>query len=115
LHPHEFIDDDAVFEQLDGGQAADTELGGNFLLSIGIDFDNQKAALKLVGELFEYGCERPARTAPLGPEIHQHRHSMRPIEDHGLEGGRVCVENVRRFTHQGKVRTMQAPAEASRF
>lgn len=52
---------------------AHTELRGEALMFINVHFADLDLALVFTGEFVENGRDHLARTAPFGPEIHEHR------------------------------------------
>jgi hypothetical protein len=88
----ELIDQFAGDEGLDVGDAAHAAAGGDFRVLVGVQLGQHEAPAILGGELFQHRLERSAGSAPLGPEIDQHRGTVRGIDDFFLEVGGADVE-----------------------
>ena len=69
----ELINQFAVHESLDVGNATNAELLCQRLVFVGVDLGELELATVLCGELFQYRLQCAAWPAPFSPEIHQHR------------------------------------------
>src|SRR5215211_6877402 len=81
----------AVLERLDGRDALDPERRGETLVRVGVDLRERDPAAALLHRLLEHRRELPARPAPGGPEVDDHRQLAGALDDVPLEGllGRV--------------------------
>ncbi len=95
---HEFVDRQPVAEQLDRGNAANTELRGDLLLFLGVQLAEDELALVLLGEPREDRHQCMAGLAPLGPEIDQHRDLERGLHELLVVLFRN-VDDIRRIGH----------------
>ena len=66
------LGDLALVEQQQRGDGADAVLRGERLLLVNVDLADFHLAVVFVGELVEQRRDHFARTAPFGPEIHEH-------------------------------------------
>lgn len=98
--PHELIHRRAIDEQHHGRQAADAELTGQLRFDIRVDLGELQFAAIAFSDLFEHGFERPARAAPLRPEIHKYRRLKRRVDDAALKFCGGNVENIRQIGHE---------------
>ena len=87
--PGEFIDHLTVHKQLHRRNAANTVAARDFGILIRVDLDQAPGPAALAGEFVERRAEHPARTAPGGPEIHEHRLTVARLDDVLLEGGSI--------------------------
>ena len=88
------VDQLPVLDQHHGRDRADLERGGELLLLVDIDLGQQERAVVIGGEFFQDRPELLARPAPFGPEIDQHRHLQRFLDDVGFERIGGGVEDV---------------------
>ncbi len=63
----------AALEQHQGRNAADTKFRRRIGVLIDVQLRHLEAAVILIGDLVQDRCNHLARTAPVGPVIHQHR------------------------------------------
>ena len=84
----------ALLEDDDGRDAADAQLGGDFVGFVAVVLDDLSTAVKGVGSLFEARGEHTAGTAPGSPEVDENRQFV--LDDSGFEVGVVDVKN---FAH----------------
>src|SRR5665213_4181702 len=70
----EFLLDLAVLEQNDGGDRADAVLDRHVAVGVGVELADLDLPAVIARQLLDGRREHPAGHAPLGPEIHQHRH-----------------------------------------
>jgi hypothetical protein len=75
----------AVLERLDRRNALDAELPGNALIRVGVDLGELDLAVPLADGVLDRRAQGPAGTAPLGPEVDDHRHLLRAFDNLGLE------------------------------
>src|ERR1043165_2240103 len=61
-----------AFENEKHRNGADAEIGGEGLLVVHVDLGDLCLAAKFGGEFIQSGSHHFARTAPLGPEVHEH-------------------------------------------
>jgi hypothetical protein len=77
----ELVDDLAVLERLDRGDALDAERGGELLIGIDVDLGQLNLPVARLRRLLERRRELPAGTAPGGPEVHDDGHFLRALDD----------------------------------
>ena len=85
LRADEAVDRVAVLEQEDAGEAAHAELGGQSRVGVGVDLGQLEAAVHLAGQPLEHRPEHATGSAPVGPEVDQHRNLARRVDDLLLE------------------------------
>ncbi len=76
-----------------GRDALDAELLGDQLVGVHIDLGEHDPAGVLLGQALQDRAELLAGPAPLGPEVDDHRHLGGPLDDLGLEGVLVDVDD----------------------
>jgi hypothetical protein len=84
-----------VLHQDHGGHRADLERARELLLLVHVHLGQFEGAVVLGRELLEDRAQRLARAAPGRPEVDQHRHLQRALDDLSLEAVRGGVEDVR--------------------
>ena len=89
----------AVLEDDDGRNAADAELGGDFVGFVAVVLDDLSTAVKGFSSLFEARGEHAAGAAPGSPEVNENRQFG--LDDGGFEVGVVDVKN---FAHDISMR-----------
>ena len=72
-------------EHGDGRDAHDAVVHGGVRIGIDVELTDLDDARVLGGQLLDLGRDHAARTAPLGPEVHDHR--LVALEHIGLERG----------------------------
>ncbi|MNL18604.1 hypothetical protein D3C87_1397560 [compost metagenome] len=90
---HEAIHGATAGKGEDGREGLDAELAGNVRVLVDIDLDQLDLAGLFPDHLFDGRAELAAGAAPGRPEIDQHRHLERGIDDIGLEAGIAAVPN----------------------
>lgn len=75
----------AVFEYEQGGDAADVELRGGARVFIYVEFGDLIAALRFSGELIEKWRQHPAWPAPFGPGVDENGFRAGSADDLGRE------------------------------
>src|SRR3954449_13015257 len=76
LSTHELGDDLPVLEGLHRWDALDAELLRDLLVRVGVDLRELDLAIARSHRLFESWAQGPARAAPLGPEVDDHRNLL---------------------------------------
>ncbi len=89
----------APLEADHGRDALDAELGGQPLIGIDIDLGEFETARLLGCETLEKRAQHPARTAPGGPEIDDHRQLVAAVDHFLLEGRGVDILDEGRVRH----------------
>src|SRR5690606_30398675 len=84
-----------VLHQHHRGHRADLERCGELLLPVHVHLGQFERAVVLGRQLLEDRPQRPARPAPGRPEVHQHRHLQRALDDVRFEAVGGGVEHVR--------------------
>ena len=85
LRAHETVHRLAVLHQNAGGNAADAEGTGQFLLLVGIDLHELETTGVFDLDLLQNRAQRLARAAPRRPEIHQNGGLHRRGDDFGFK------------------------------
>ena len=85
LGTHEPVDDLAVDHGVYGRDRLDPEGLSDGRVGVDVDLGEFNATVGLTDHLVEDRAKRLARTAPLGPEVDDHRHLVGPLHDIGLE------------------------------
>ena len=80
------IDRLATQKGIDGGDRLDPELAGQRLVLVDIDLDQRDSIGIGSDGAFQHRCQRLARAAPFGPEIDEHEHRFRCIDDIAAKG-----------------------------
>src|SRR4051794_26491541 len=62
-----------ILEQNQRGDAHDLEPASDLEVLVDVDLANTELALVVAGDLLEDRSDHLARTAPFGPEVHEHR------------------------------------------
>ena len=90
---HEAVHRLTVLEQHAGRDAADAEGAGELLLLVGIDLHQLEASGIGGFQFLQQRADHLARTAPRGPEIHQHRGVHGGFDDLGFKVGDGDVDH----------------------
>ena len=64
----------------DGRKASHLVSPGDAHIFVGIDFRQHELALVLLGKSFQHRSHHPTRAAPLGANVEQNRHRLRPSQ-----------------------------------
>src|SRR5690606_34227204 len=91
----ETVDQLAVLYQHHRRDGTDLERGGELLFGLDIDLGQLERTVVFAGQFLQHRAELLAWPAPLGPEIDQHRHLQRALDDLRLEAVGGGVEHVR--------------------
>ena len=89
--PHETVDDCAVLQRVDGRNRLHLKRLRDSRVLVGVDLHQHHLAAGRVDHLLDDGAERAARATPWRPQIDNHRHVVRTVDDFGLEG---CVGDI---------------------
>ena len=71
----QLVDGYAVFEEDDGGDAANVETGRGCGILVHVHLEDLHFAFELVGDFLDGGGEHPAGAAPFRPEVHENGNS----------------------------------------
>src|SRR5688572_9334620 len=72
LQAHDLIHDLSVLEEEQSGNRVDTELNGEVLVVVDVDLGDLHLAVIFGGQFIQQRPKLLARSAPLGPKIHEH-------------------------------------------
>jgi hypothetical protein len=89
LRADELAGQPTVLERLHGGDALDAERGRDVRVGVGVELGQRHLALALGHEPLEHRGQLAAGPAPRGPEVDDHRHLVRALDDVLLER-RLC-------------------------
>ena len=101
LHPDQLLHDLALPNHHHRRQAAHPEMARQSLLGVGVDLGENETAPVFLGQFGQQGGQRLAGLAPVGPEIHQHRHALGVFHHRG-KVLLINIKNVGRFAHYQK-------------
>ena len=96
LRAGELVHELAVAEGLDVRDALDAVAARDARIRVDVDLDQLDGAVGGGHGALDHGREHVARAAPLGPEVDQHRHAARALDDRLLE---PCLVDVDRHIH----------------
>ena len=92
LRAGELVDELAVAERLDVRDALDAVAARDVRVRVDVDLDELDGAVGGVHGALDHGRELVTRAAPLGPEVDEHRHAARALDDRLLESCLVDVD-----------------------
>ena len=110
---HELGDRLTVTEQSYGGQGADAVRARERRLGFGVHLGEDDLTAEVAHDRFDDGGERLARTAPAGPEVHQHRALMRRFDHRRLELRGADVDDQFRIGQGGLQASLHARCRGS--
>src|SRR5690606_3261559 len=91
--------------------AADAEARRGGGVAVGVELEDQRLALAVAGHVVEHRGHHLARTAPVGVEIHQHRHLGAPdgLVEVGVGGRHRAVKQQRALAFRALRAVREAP------
>jgi len=98
LRADELVDDRAVAERLDGGNALDAKGLREPLVGVGVDLRQHDRAFARPGGLLEQRRQGATRTAPRGPEVDDDRRRAGALDDLGVELGLADIHDRHRHS-----------------